>query len=226
MSYDLSFDFSSPDESWQLQTSGEGESIELHDDHARLTVGGYPAPVHYARIRQVDNPIPLGELFTIEAILDLPSDFYEKQTGYVRLMGTDNVNIAQDGQVWRIGLHLYSDQFPRLLVQHRRTDSPVSIVWKGAQRLPLGAHKYSLVIRASAANPFNALYIDDALVMATDAKNVPDGMLEAEKIITRQYAGLDGASDYDTGTLSLAIRSLRIYRGMPSRSCLGWLFTI
>jgi len=174
-------DFSNIDPSWTLQTSGEQERIDVLSDRAFVEAGGHPASTHYARIRQTEIEILPDVLFTLESDIELPEDFYSKQTSYLRLIGTDNYNISRDTNAWRIFLCIYADQLPRLIAQHQNYTN--DLLWVGDKKLPLGKHKYDLVIRASQELPLTELYIDGIMIANSLLPNIPVTLYPEEKIM-------------------------------------------
>lgn len=202
---------------WYFEASGNDEEISLSPGYLELKAGGSPAFTHYARLRYDKLPVKLDETFTIEAEIELPEDFYQKQSSYMKLMGTDNFTIAEDkNKPWRINLLLYSDQHPHIVVQHQNVQE--STLWRGDNLLPVGKHRYQLVVKASETDPLVELYLDNVKIASTTEPNVPDTLPDGDKQIPKQMVGIDGAAGYDSSSISIKLHSANIYYGTPQRS--------
>lgn len=226
----ITIDFNNPEKTgWQYEVARDAKNtdvIEVLDKGVLLTAGGWDYVTHYARIRQQENHVPLDTLITIEAEIELPEDFYSKQFSYMRLMGTDNFTIDKN-HTWRVGFGLFSDGYPRLILEHQGLSE--TILWKGDFHLPLGKNVYQLSINASYENPFTALYINGEMVGFSKDTNVPTKDFYPEQaFLYKQYVGIDGAFAYDKSDISLTVHSINIYEGTPNtgkNGCLNMLFS-
>ena len=178
-------------------SASEGVTLDVNARVCRVTVGGFPASTHYARLRWLNGvSMGLGDDAWLYGTFSLPSDFYARQTSYMRLLWLDNYNL-DPAHPRRLALLLYGgDHLPRLVRQRQGMEE--TILWKGTQLLPVGrAIRLAVHVRLSQQSTVNEIYLDGAKIGSVSAANVTAGATSTARF-TRVGFGVDGAADLDS----------------------------
>jgi hypothetical protein len=189
------------------QVSDIREVVKRFDDHAHLEVGGFvdSAGTHYARMKDDQQYILQGERFVIRAVIDLPIDFYSRQTASLKLLTCGNELPYQ-----RMGLWIASDHLPRL--QAERKGLSLKPLWKGDTVLPVGCHEYALEIIPSSVNgkALTRLHVDGIIWGESTVCNFIPGLSASSYIVNRIVFGMDGAAAQDDMRISLDFLSVSV----------------
>lgn len=205
------------------EVSSSNESVKLDSTIGAWTVtaGGKAASTHYARLK-VKVPELYGTVLTrfyFKTTIIFPPDFYTKQTAGFRVMNTDNFGTTVNGVHYgangsnelRTGVYFYSDHTLRIRSQHEGVSSLE--FYKGT--LPVGRHVLELY--GDVANVSNWWFKVDGVIVASGvARLSPDTVPASERVITRFVAGIDGAADQDTRSVSLSVQDITIADYSPA----------
>jgi len=187
------------------QVSDTREMVKRFDDHVHFEVGGFvdSTGTHYARMKDDQQYILQGEHFVLRAVIDLPIDFYSRQTASLKLITCGNEIPYQ-----RMGLWIDASHMPRL--QAERKGLSLKSLWKGDTVLPIGCHEYALEIIPSVINgkALTRLYVDGDLWGESTACNFIPGLSQSAYIVNRIVFGMDGAAAQDDMRISLDFLSV------------------
>lgn len=218
------FSVDTMDDDWRLQAADQSrEFVTVRDDHVECTAGGFADDVgtHFARIRR---DLDLVEGFTaqgpmaIASDFELPSDFYDRQDAYMRILTLDNYRFpmyrsettpgANDDDEWRVGFLLYSDQRFRLVSDHQNNGHIT--LWTADQQLPTGRHTVRVEFTPSQTTDGSwSLYIDNQLVgSATGVQTVPSTLEPNEVAVTSIGGCIDGAASQDRQSVTMRVYSI------------------
>jgi hypothetical protein len=193
------------------ELSGSVESVTAANGLWTITAGGVPASTHYARLKykipEFERLAPTA--FYMKATVVLPADFYSRQTASFRLIGTGNSGTTLNGQpvgtnstVAFTSVSFDSDQLVR--VQAGRGNTPV-VFWRASSRLPVGEHVFEFYGDVAKVAPWY-LRIDGVLVASGTAMLQTSSTPINERVVTRLVAGIDGAADLDSNSMTVQIR--------------------
>lgn len=191
------------------ELSDPREAVDLYYDRVVLAVGGFTASSHFARLKD-EVKISTGTHFWMTATIELPQDFYSRnQASFKMITCGDSI-----GTYRRIGLWIDSSQFPRL--QSEVKGSGLKVLWRGAEKLPVGKHYYAVEFIPSSISvkALLRLYVDGKIWGESNVANY------AGAEINRLVWGFDGAADQDTKKMSMTVWQVGLDDFEPVDPCI------
>jgi hypothetical protein len=209
---------------WSTEASGTAERFVARATYVECHAGGDYADTHYARVRRKlpeRDDVAISTPFTIQSTFELPSNFYDQQQGYLRIIATDNFlgSYRSSGtrvgtstpDEWRLGFTVYGgDGLFRLVSDHENHGNIV--LWTAPSRLATGVHTVSIRFAPSRETGGSwDLDIDNQLVgSGSNMQTVPTSVEGGDVVVTRLTGCIDGAAGQDEKSIQVNLFSLSI----------------